>query len=296
MSSVVIPPFSPAGPLRSAALATSFGIAAAGFLLPVSLARWCHPGDPTHREAGRWLRRFGRHVVRSAWFWRFTIEGEPPPDIRERPYVVVANHRSAADPFLLSHVPWDMRWVVKRELLDVPLVGALIRMAGDIPVDRASRADAARLLDECEATLKAGLSVMLFPEGTRNPARLGAFRSGAFHLAIRAQVPVLPIALAGTPACWAPRSPWFGRGRAVARILEPASTEGMGPRDVRLLTDNVRRRILDELRVLDAESYARPVSSLPRSASSRVVGAAADAPSVLPVEPFGASRREEPRA
>lgn len=254
--------FRPAGALRTAALLASFGVTGAACLVPISLARLRHRGDHTHRMAGRWLRRFGRQVVRAARVWSFSIEGSPPADIQERPYVVVANHQSAADPFLLSHVPWDMRWVVKRELLSVPLVGRLIRLAGDIPIDRASPKEAAKVLAECEATLEAGLSVMLFPEGTRNPEHLGPFRSGAFRLAVRAQAPILPIALTGTPSCWAPRAPRLGVGRAVARILEPWPTDGLSLRDVGLLADRVRRRILDALQVMQAELRAEDLPAL----------------------------------
>ncbi len=90
-------------------------------VMAVSYAR--HRGDPTQRQPGRWMRRFGRSTSRATPIWRFTVEGDAPADIRERAYGVVANHESTADPFLLSWLPWDMRWIAKEELFRPPLTG-----------------------------------------------------------------------------------------------------------------------------------------------------------------------------
>jgi 1-acyl-sn-glycerol-3-phosphate acyltransferase len=213
--------------------------------LPIlSVAHVLHLGDAVPRVEGRWLRRFGRTTTRLSGLWRFSIEGEPPPDIATRPYVVVANHESTADPFLLSFVPWDMRWVAKAELFRVPLTGWLLGLGGDIPVRRGDASSVREMMDECRRTLEAGLSVMLFPEGTRSrDGALQRFKDGAFQLAIDAQVPVLPIALDGTRDCRPKGSAWFGRARAKARILAPIETRGMRANDVASLRDLARARI-----------------------------------------------------
>jgi 1-acyl-sn-glycerol-3-phosphate acyltransferase len=99
-------------------------------------------------------------------------------------------------------------------------------------------------MDECERALAGGISVMLFPEGTRSSdGSLLPFKDGAFSLAIRAQVPILPIALTGTREMRPKHSMWFGKARARARILQPIPTRGLGLSDVAQLRDGARDAI-----------------------------------------------------
>lgn len=222
--------------------------AALAFLPVMGASHARHRGDPTQRIPGRWMRRFGRVTSSLTPVWQFSVDGLAPPDILSRGYVVVANHESTADPFLLSWLPWDMRWIAKDELFHLPIVGPLMRFGGDIPLKRGERDSVERMLAECRRTLDAGMPIMMFPEGTRSPdGHLLPFKTGAFQLAIEAQVPVLPIALAGTRNCRPKGSKWFGRARAHARVLEPISTRGLGPADVERLRDQARQRIDDAL-------------------------------------------------
>ena len=211
-------------------------------LLAVAYLR--HRHDPVPRIEGRWMRRFARVTTRLSGMWRFSVEGEAPADIGTHAYVVVANHVSTADPFLLSFLPWDMRWVAKEELFRIPLTGWLLRLSGDIPLRRGNGESVKEMMAMCRATLAAGLPVMLFPEGTRSPdGSLRCFKDGAFRLAIETQVPVLPIAIEGTRDCRPKGSWWFGRARAKARILSPVPTCGLGAGDVARLREAVRGQI-----------------------------------------------------
>ncbi len=211
-------------------------------LLAVAHAR--HRRDAAPRIEGRWLRRMARVTTRLSGMWRFSVEGNAPADIGNRAYVVVANHTSTADPFLLSFLPWDMRWVAKEELFRIPVTGWLLRLSGDIPLRRGDGDSVKEMMAACRATLAAGLPVMLFPEGTRShDGKLQPFKDGAFRLAIEAQVPVLPVAIEGTRDCRPKGSLWFGRARATARILAPVPTRGLGQSDVGRLREAVRERI-----------------------------------------------------
>jgi 1-acyl-sn-glycerol-3-phosphate acyltransferase len=218
--------------------------------------------DPGRRARGRWMRRFGRWTSRATPLWRFSVRGAPPEDVASRPYVVVANHESTSDPFLLSHLPWDMRWIAKEELFRLPVIGFLLRCGGDIPLRRGERASVAEMLAECRRTLAAGVPVMLFPEGTRSPdGRLLPFKDGAFHLAIAAGVPVLPLALCGTRQCRPKGSRWFGDADAVVEVLAPVATAGLGPADVASLRERVRERISSAVAELRAElGHAAPTA------------------------------------
>jgi len=219
------------------------------FFLPVMAASSLrHRGDPTQRMPGRWMRRFGRAVTRASPIWKFSIEGDVPSDIGSRGYVVVANHESSADPFLLSFLPWDMRWVAKEELFRMPVIGWMMRCSGDIPLRRGDAASVARMMEEARSALAHGQSVMMFPEGTRSASgELGAFKDGAFKLAVESGAPVLPVALAGTRACRPKGSLWFGEAHAIARILPPMKSEARGEDSVGALRDEARRRIAEAL-------------------------------------------------
>jgi 1-acyl-sn-glycerol-3-phosphate acyltransferase len=224
-----------------------FGCAMA--LLPaMGVARVLHRNDPTRRVPGRWMRRFGRLTSGLTPVWRFSIDGDVPADISHRGYVVIANHESTADPFLLSWLPWDMRWVAKEELFRLPLIGWLMRLSGDIPLRRGARDSVTRMMGECSRTLAGGLPVMMFPEGTRSrDGELLPFKDGAFELAIESQVPVLPVALAGTRECRPKGSRWFGRARAHARVLQPIDTTGLTLADLPRLKQTAREAIKEAL-------------------------------------------------
>jgi 1-acyl-sn-glycerol-3-phosphate acyltransferase len=187
--------------------------------------------------------------------WRFRTSGAPPADPR-RPYVVVSNHESFADILLISHLPWEMKWLSKAELFKVPVLGWLMRLAGDIPVRRGEGRSAVEALQQCRTVLKRRVSVMIFPEGTRSTTTdMLPFKDGAFRLAIDAGVPILPLAVSGTGTAL-PKHGWrFGRSVAEVRVLEPIDTSGLTVKDVPALRDRVRARILearDSLRALHA--------------------------------------------
>lgn len=218
-----------------------FGLCVMAFLPVMALSSARHRGDPTQREPGRWMRRLGRTTSWLTPLWKFDIEGTRPADIDRSGYVVVANHESQADPFLLSWLPFDMRWVAKEELFKQPLTGWAMRFGGDIPLRRGERDSVRQMMDECESALKAGISIMMFPEGTRShDGKLLPFKDGAFSLAVRAQVPVLPIAISGTRQMRPKHSRWFGKARACAKILPAIRTDGLIKRDAAEATAYVR--------------------------------------------------------
>jgi 1-acyl-sn-glycerol-3-phosphate acyltransferase len=263
----------PASPLLGVFTYAEFFSLAIGFLPLMVVAAVRHRRDVTKRIPGRWMRRFGKLSSRLAPSWTFSWDGVPPSDILDKPYVVISNHESTADPFLLSHLPWDMRWIAKEEIFKLPLLGWMMHACGDIPLRRGDRGSVARMMAACEETLRAGLPIMMFPEGTRSRSgELLRFRDGAFELAVRAQVPVLPLALAGTRNCRPKGSLWFGRARSHVRILEPIATLGMTRADIPRLRGSARDIIgsaVSELRrELGDHSSSTGRASLPPSGST----------------------------
>ena len=221
-----------------------FGASVLAFIPIMAVSHTRHRGDPTQRMPGRWMRRLGWFTSRISPVWDFSVEGEAPADIQDKPYVVIANHESTADPFLLSYLPWDMRWVAKRELFETPVIGLTFKFSGDIPLERGKGDSIRAMMAECKKSIAAGISIMLFPEGTRSKeGELLPFRDGAFRLAIETQVPILPLALAGTKECRPKGSKWFGRAKARVKVLEPISTVGLTLDDVPMLREKARDAI-----------------------------------------------------
>jgi 1-acyl-sn-glycerol-3-phosphate acyltransferase len=209
------------------------------------------PFDPGRYVAGRWFRRAAVAAVKLIPFWEFHTEGMIIEDPR-RPYVAVSNHESYADIFLLSHLPWEMKWLAKAAIFRIPVMGWMMKMAGDIEVHRGDARSRARALEGVRDRLSKRVSVMIMPEGTRSPhADLLPFRDGAFRVAVETGLPILPIAVAGTRDAMAKDSMRFNRARAVARVLAPVETQGLTEADVPALRDGVRDLIAtarDELK------------------------------------------------
>jgi 1-acyl-sn-glycerol-3-phosphate acyltransferase len=213
--------------------------------LPLMAVVWLvtAPFDPPRYWTGYLFRKLTVVHLKVNPLWTFRTGGVFPVDPR-RPYVVVANHESFVDILLISQLPWEMKWLSKYELFKLPVVGWLMRMANDIPVDRRDRASGAAAMAKCARLLEQHVSVMIFPEGKRSTTgSLLPFRDGAFRLAIQAQVPILPLAVHGAATALRTHSWRFGRAVARVQVLEPISTTGLTVDDIAELRDDTRDRI-----------------------------------------------------
>jgi 1-acyl-sn-glycerol-3-phosphate acyltransferase len=207
------------------------------------------PFDRNRAVPGRFLRFVGVALSKTFPPWRLGLEGTWPAS--KGPFVVVANHQSILDILLLSRVPREMKWVAKEELFRIPWVGWMLRMSGDIPIRRGDVESGGEAISRAKEYLARGMSVMLFPEGTRSrTGKLLPFKSGAFRLAVETGAPVLPIAVHGTARGMPKGGPWVNPCRARARILAPVDPAAFGEAGANRLRDDVRGRIqaaVDEL-------------------------------------------------
>lgn len=189
---------------------------------------------------------FRRICVVHQWFnplWRFEVTGERITDPR-RPYVVVANHESFVDMILISHLPWEMKWMSKRSLFRIPFLGWLMRMSNDIELLRGSRDSILSAVAEAHERLRSNVSVMMFPEGTRSRSgELGEFKDGAFRIAVDAGVPILPLAVAGTREALKSHDWRMNVTNAEVRVLPAIDTTGCTLDDVPALRDRTRAAI-----------------------------------------------------
>lgn len=201
------------------------------------------PIDRMNYHGGRLFRLVSVVVVKLTPRWRFDVRG-PRPDNPRLPYVVVANHESFADIMLLSHLPWEMKWLSKVGIMRLPILGWVMWAAHDVPVHRGHAASARKALAACHRRLRGKVSVMIFPEGTRSKtAEMLPFKDGAFRLAIDAGVPILPLAVYGTRTAIAKHDWRIAPAHAVVEILEPEPTAGLTQADVSALKARVRERI-----------------------------------------------------
>jgi 1-acyl-sn-glycerol-3-phosphate acyltransferase len=207
---------------------------------------------------------FRKVVMPNSWLnplWKFTTSGTMPDDMR-KPYVVVANHESFVDMLLLSHLPWEMKYLSKIEILKIPLLGQLMRMSRDIPLVRGDAKSGVAALNIARERLEQRTSVLIFPEGSRSKTgELREFSAGAFKVAIEGGYPILPLAIHGTRDCLLKGSWIQGRAHAEVRVLEPVSTEGLTKNDLDALRTQVRDTIIAAREQLRAEhGYVAPPS------------------------------------
>ena len=219
--------------------------------VPVLGLVWTFDKELRLRTA-RWFRRLGRMLSRVNP-WNIEISGREHMDANQV-YVIVSNHQSLADIPLLSHLRLDTKWLAKAELFRVPLVGWMMRMAGDVPVDRALPRQGARALMQCAKYLRQHCSVVFFPEGGRSlDGEVQPFNDGAFRLAIREQIPILPLVVEGTGKALPSKTWLWGKSRDIQlRVLEAVPVEGWGVKESAVLRDSVRQKIVDELNRLRA--------------------------------------------
>lgn len=216
--------------------------------LPVLAMRRLFDRDPSQYHTGRLFRKLGKAMSGINPNWSISISGNPDIDDRH-PYVVVCNHLSQADIPVISNLPWELKWIAKKELFDLPVVGWMMKMAGDISVDRSAINRKRTTLKKASAHLDNNCSVMFFPEGTRSrTGKLNRFATGAFELAIRKKLPILPLVIDGTQNAL-PKQSWkFGVSSDIRlHVFEPVDSSEFGPEDVDALRDRVRILILDKL-------------------------------------------------
>lgn len=199
--------------------------------------------DPDRYRVGRLFHSIAVVAVRLNPFWDFRVVDDIHPDPR-RPYVFVANHSSSADAFLLAMLPWEMKWLGKKSIFDIPLLGWQMRVAGDVEVERGNKESAREAMVQLRERLERKLSVLLFPEGTRSSdGSVGPFREGAFRLAIEAGVDVVPLAVSGTAESLPKRSITFRKTSASVTVLPPVPTKGLTTADSARLAETVRGEI-----------------------------------------------------
>lgn len=209
----------------------------------------CRPFNPANS------RVFARlYSVPATWLMRVKVKAEVGPLWDQPPgCVIVANHQSNFDLFVLGQVvPQRTVAIGKKSLGWIPLFGQLFWLGGNVLVDRKNAYQARKALQKTTRVLQNGTSIWIFPEGTRNPGdTLLAFKKGAFHMAIAAGVPIVPVCVSR----YARRldlNSWHPRTVSV-RSLPPIATTGMTQQDLPALIEQCRAQMQQCIDHMEAE-------------------------------------------
>jgi 1-acyl-sn-glycerol-3-phosphate acyltransferase len=196
-----------------------------GISLAASL--FASSGNTLHALARIWSR-----VLLAAGFIRLRTEGAEKLD-RKGSYVFVANHGSYMDiPAVLVALPQQFRFFAKKGLFKIPFLGTHLVHAGHLPVDRVNARNSLKsMTDGARIVRERGISVLLFPEGGRSAEGLLEFKEGAAYIAIKAGVPIVPIAIVGMRELLPMHSYHLRSGKVVVRVGDPISTTGMTIKD-----------------------------------------------------------------
>ena len=173
------------------------------------------------------------------------------------PAVYIANHQNTYDLFTVSGAIMQRTVTVgKKSLVWIPLFGQLYWITGNILIDRANRSKAVGTIGQVVDKIKKNkVSVWMFPEGTRSRGRgLLPFKTGAFHAAIGAQVPIVPIVCSSTDKVKLNR---WDNGLVIVEVMKPIATVGLGKEDVRNLLTQSRKLMAVKLEELDQEVAQR---------------------------------------
>ncbi|PTP71916.1 1-acylglycerol-3-phosphate O-acyltransferase [Vibrio splendidus] len=227
-----------------------FAVAIFAILMFVFGCGYCllSPRNPKH------VFTFGRYFGRMSKIFGMKLELRIPEDAYSRgQHVYVANHQNSWDLFTISSaVTPKVVTVGKKSLAWMPLFGQLYWLTGNILIDRANRSKAVGTIDQVVTSLKeSDVSIWMFPEGTRSRSRgLLPFKTGAFHAAIGAGLPIIPIVCSSTGGVKLNR---WNNGHVIVEMLPPISTEDYDKSNVRQLANLAREQMAAKLEELDKE-------------------------------------------
>ena len=215
----------------------------------------------------------GKRVYRINQFWTWlvlriggisvTVSGLENIEAGHQ-YIFMVNHRSNIDiPVLVqSLVRFQLRWIAKKELLRVPLFGWALWATKHVTVDRSDPSDAVKSLGRAKERIAAGISIVVFPEGTRSrDGRLLRFKKGGFLLATQTRTEIVPVTIWGSDKIL-PAGEWRLRPGAVEVYVDkPIATDGYRAGKLRALTEQVREIIVARLDSLRQPGDTRAVKA-----------------------------------
>jgi len=206
------------------------------------------PGGMADRDGRRlhWFSHAWSWLIMNSIFSPMKVTGLDKIDT-SKPHIYAVNHASAMDiPVLYVHLPFQFRIAFKKELLAYPVIGWQLKRSGQVCIDQQNPARSIGSIRAALKGLQRNLPLVIFPEGGRTPdGEIKPFLPGAFFLAIKAQVDIVPIALVGTYELL-PMNTFHIKCRPLQmRVGEPISTTGLTMKDLAVLSERVQKAVED---------------------------------------------------
>ncbi len=212
----------------------SVGIILLGLIFPFAFVLWLVslPFDKNRRVIHTIINLNSFLIVHLIPLWKIKIEGKENVD-KKRTYIIISNHQSILDILAINSLFFRFKWVSKIENLKVPVLGWYLRMADYIIIDRGNTDSRELLYNKANEFLRRGISIMMFPEGTRSlDCKIHAFKRGAFKLAIDNNVAILPILIDGTGGILPKKGKRIGSGHIIdLKVLDPIMPSDFGTTD-----------------------------------------------------------------
>ncbi len=219
-------------------------------LFPFSFVLWLlvYPFDHDRKIIHWWLIYEFSFLSRIMPVWRIDVSGIEKIQPKT-PYVIISNHQSLLDILILFCLKCNYKWISKIENSRVPFLGWYMLMANYIYIDRGNKDSKAVMMKKCDENLKKGISILLFPEGTRSHDKeIGPFKLGAFQLALLSDKPVLPVVLDGTGGILPKHGLIFkGKSNLKIKILDPIHPGSFGTANPEELANKFRELMVNEL-------------------------------------------------
>jgi len=173
----------------------------------------------------------------------------------EGPYLFMSNHQGAYDIFALEgHLPFHFKWLAKKELFYIPVLGWAMAAAGYISIDREGTRKTVEAMNEAARKIQEGMSVIVFPEGSRSPdGSIQPFKKGGFTLAIKSKVPIIPMSITGSREIMPKGKFAASPGEIRIRIDHPIETQNYSLKDRKFLMEKVRQTISKNFKLLSGK-------------------------------------------
>lgn len=228
---------------------------------PVSLILWllALAFDRRRLMNNRWMVIQGIVLTKMSPFWKVITEGREKID-QKQAYIIVPTHQSMLDIVFFNMLRHRLRWVSKMEVFRVPVLGWEMKMVKYIELVRGNKSSVIRMMEKCVESLQEGISVVLFPEGTRSlTGAIGKFKTGAFQLAVKTDKPLLPVLIDGTGEILPKKGIIFGSRRTVRiRVLDPIFPGQFGTGDPEELAARVHSIMVAAMDAMRSEpGYTR---------------------------------------
>ena len=202
-----------------------------------------YPFDRKGRVGHRFARLWGKAALLAN---RVKVRMEGMEHLKgEGPYIFMSNHQGSYDIFaLLGHLPFQFKWLAKKELFSIPFFGWTMAAAGYISIDREGTRETVKAMNEAAQKIKDGMSVVIFPEGSRSPdGLLQPFKKGGFTLAVKSKVPIVPISITGSRDIMPKDKLTATSGEIRIRMGKPIETQNYSLKDRRSLMEKVSETI-----------------------------------------------------